>query len=96
MLTIDEIKSAVNKIAINYPIRQVNLFGSYAEGCAKPESDIDILVEFMDRPITLLDYCGFQQELSEALKIEVDLLKSPISDVTKTYLQIDKVVRLYG
>ena len=96
MLTIDEIKSAVNKIAINYPIRQVNLFGSYAEGCAKPESDIDILVEFMDRPITLLDYCGFQQELSEALKIDVDLLKSPISDVTKTYFQIDKVVRLYG
>jgi len=96
MLTIDDIQKAVESIAPQYPIRQVHLFGSYAEGRAALNSDVDMLVEFRDRPVTLLDLCGFQQELSEILKVDVDILKSPLSDTAKEDMSISKVVHLYG
>jgi len=96
MLTIVEIKDAVSKTAPMYPIRQVHLFGSYADGTAKQNSDVDVLVEFGKRPITLLDLCGFQQELSELLNVNVDILELPISKTASEYTTIDKVVHLYG
>ena len=96
MLTIEDIQTAVNKIAPQYPINQVHLFGSYADGTAKADSDVDVLVEFAERPVTLLDFCGFQQELSEFLKVDVDILKLPLSDKAKNNMSINKVVFLYG
>ncbi|MCL2662133.1 MAG: nucleotidyltransferase domain-containing protein [Oscillospiraceae bacterium] len=96
MLTITEIKEAVSKTAPMYPIHQVHLFGSYAEGTAKQNSDVDVLVEFGKRPITLLDFCGFQQDLSDLLKVNVDILESPISKTASEYMTINKVVHLYG
>ena len=96
MLTIADIKSAVGEIAWQYPIRQVDLFGSYADGNAVPNSDVDVLVEFAKRPVTLLDFCGFQQELSELLNVNVDIVKSPLSETAAENMSIDKVVRLYG
>lgn len=95
MLTIIEIKEAVNRIAPSYPIKNVYLFGSYAEGCAHEKSDVDVLVEFDKRPVTLLDYCGFQEELSEVLQTSVDVVKYPLSLTSKNSLRIDKVVPLY-
>jgi len=96
VLTITDIQKAVNLIAPQYPINVVQLFGSYAEGKANTNSDVDVLVEFKERPVTLLDYCGFQQELSELLNVNVDILKLPLSEVTKRELSINKVVNLYG
>lgn len=95
MLSIAEIKEAVNKIAPNYPIKNVYLFGSYAKGNVHKESDVDVLVEFDKRPVTLLDYCGFQDELSEMLRIPVDIVKYPLSPAGNDSLEIDKVVPLY-
>ena len=96
MLTINDIKSAVDKIAPQYPIRYIHLFGSYAEGNANQDSDVDMLVEFGTRPVTLLDFCGFREELSELLKVDVDILKSPLSDTAKRDMDINKVVHIYG
>ena len=96
MLAISDIQAAVNKIAPRYPIRSVYLFGSYAGGNATTNSDVDVIVEFLGRPITLLDFCGFQQELSELLQVNVDLIKSPVSGSSKRELAIDRVVHLYG
>ena len=96
MLTVTDIKMAVSKIAPEYPIRKVHLFGSYAEGRATPGSDVDVIVEFQDRPVTLLDFCGFQQELSELLNVYVDILKSPLSSAAEADMTIDRAVHLYG
>ena len=49
------------------------MFGSYATGEEKPNSDIDILVEFSERK-SLLEQVKIEPELSEALGIKVDLL----------------------
>ncbi|MCK4475122.1 MAG: nucleotidyltransferase family protein [Methanophagales archaeon] len=60
-------------ILARYRVKKIAVFGSYARGEEKPESDIDILVEFSERK-SLLDLVGIEQELSEALGVKADLL----------------------
>ena len=44
ILTMNEIQDAIMQIAPKYPIKKVQLFGSYADGKAKKNSDIDLIV----------------------------------------------------
>ena len=52
---------------------KVAIFGSYARGEEKPESDIDVLVEFSETK-GLLTMVRIESELSEFLGVKVDLL----------------------
>ena len=63
----------ITSILASYGAKKISIFGSYARDEANPESDIDIIVEFLERK-TLLDIVGIEQELSEALGIKADLL----------------------
>ncbi|MGC8720946.1 MAG: nucleotidyltransferase family protein, partial [Thermodesulforhabdaceae bacterium] len=51
----------------------IGVFGSYARGEQKAQSDIDILVRFKDGA-TLFDFVGLAEFLEEKLGIKVDLL----------------------
>ncbi|MBN4051043.1 MAG: hypothetical protein COA82_04440 [Alkaliphilus sp.] len=93
MLSIKEIKNTTHKIAPNYPIKRVLLFGSYALGNANELSDVDLLVEFFENPISLFELAGFNEELREALKVSVDTVKLPLKK--SSLINIDKVVSLY-
>lgn len=95
MLSLSTIQDAVKRIAPQYPIERVMLFGSYADGNATENSDVDVLVEFGMRPITLLHYCGFREELSEALRLPVDVVKYPLSEEISSYFEINRMVPLY-
>ena len=96
MLTITEIKNAVEKIAPKYPVKRVQLFGSYADGFADMESDVDVIVEFSEWPISLWNYCGFQQALSDLLGTKVDMIRYPLSKEASNEMTIQNVVHLYG
>jgi len=60
-----EILKKVVTILVRHKAKKIAIFGSYARGEASPESDIDILVEFLARK-SLLDLVGIEQELSDA------------------------------
>ncbi len=65
-------------------VKSLKLFGSVVRSEARPESDIDILVEF-SRPVGLLAFVRLKQRLAELLGRRVDLvtpeaLKPPLRD----------------
>ncbi len=53
--------------------RKVSLFGSFVRGEAGPDSDVDLIVEFL-KPTGFLALVKLERELSEALGRPVDLL----------------------
>jgi predicted nucleotidyltransferase len=57
-------------------IRRLSVFGSRLQGNHRPDSDLDVLVEFEPGHTPGLDYFGMQDELSEILSVKVDL-KTP-------------------
>ncbi len=53
--------------------KQIAVFGSYARGEEKKNSDVDILVKF-SKPKSLLEFVSIEQELSKETGKKVDLL----------------------
>jgi predicted nucleotidyltransferase len=55
-------------------VRKLSLFGSILTGCFRPDSDVDVLVEFeTDAAVTYLDLARMEQELSTMIGRKVDL-----------------------
>jgi predicted nucleotidyltransferase len=61
------------EICRRYSVKALSVFGSAARGELRPDSDIDLLVEFHpDAPIGLIEHIAAQRELSELLGRPVD------------------------
>jgi len=70
---VDEAKLA--SLCQRYQVRELSLFGSAARGEMRPDSDIDLLVEFLpDAQVDLVDYAGLMLDLSRLLGRKVDLV----------------------
>ena len=69
--TVEQIKNILSPVFKAHRVRRAVLFGSYAKGTARAKSDIDILV---DSGLRGLAFYGLLEDVSEALKNEVDLL----------------------
>jgi len=89
---IDEILKAnreeILRIAVQYGAYNVQVFGSVARGEARPDSDVDFLVEF-EAKRTLLDKIALIQSLEELLGRKVDVAETE----TLHELIKDKVLR---
>ena len=58
-----------------YQVKEFRLFGSAARGELRPDSDIDILVEFVpNHTIDIFDFGHLEDELSSLLRRPVDLV----------------------
>jgi len=55
-----------------YGVKSLALFGSVARSEARPDSDVDLLVEF-DRPVGLFGLVALQRRLEELLGCPVDI-----------------------
>lgn len=78
MATLDDIRArreAILALARKYGIRQVRLFGSVVRGEDRPNSDLDVLVDFEPRR-TLLDLIGFEQDLEEMFGRKVEVISA--------------------
>lgn len=60
-------------IAHRYGARSIRIFGSVARGEARPDSDIDFLVE-LEPGRSLFDLGGMLYELQELLGVQVDVV----------------------
>jgi hypothetical protein len=69
----NKIKTQLIDLLKPYQPQRISIFGSYARGEEKKDSDLDILIKFSNK-ISLLKLVQIQQELSENLGIPVDLV----------------------
>jgi predicted nucleotidyltransferase len=60
------------ELAEKYGVKSLVLFGSVARDEARPDSDVDLLVEF-DRPVGLFAFIGLKQFLEMLLACQVDI-----------------------
>ena len=68
-------ESTLADLCRRYQVHELSLFGSAARGEMRPDSDIDMLVDFLpESEIDLVDYAGLMLELSELLGRKVDLV----------------------
>ena len=93
MLTHEQIVKAVEKAEIKFPLAKVSYFGSYADGRATKESDLDVLVEFTTDAVSLLKIVGLKHNLEDELNVKVDVLHAPVPE--KAMLIIKKMVSVY-
>ena len=80
ILTLAEIREKAIPLAKQYGVASLYLFGSYARGEAKQDSDVDFYAE--PGSATGLKFISFQEDLSTALGKEVDLLTRAAMDET--------------
>ena len=72
MTTPDQNDKILNYLR-HYQPEWVGVFGSWARGENRPESDLDILIK-LNKPVSLLTFVRMQRELSEMLDVTVDLV----------------------
>jgi hypothetical protein len=71
---INEIRSEIVPILRYHDVVRAAVFGSFARGEMKENSDIDILVELVGEK-SLLDFVALKLELEETLGRKVDLVE---------------------
>jgi len=77
MKTLEEILEILRahrgELAEQYGVKWLGIFGSYARGEARPESDLDVLVEFAEPP-GMFRFLALERRLSELLGVKVELV----------------------
>lgn len=92
MPTQENIRRAIDALKNEYALRHVSIFGSYADGRATAQSDLDLLVEFEQPAVSLIRLNSLKYDLEEALGLAVDVIHAPLQ--TESMIQPQKVVRI--
>jgi predicted nucleotidyltransferase len=68
-------EAALGELCRRYRVRELAVFGSAARGEMGPDSDIDLLVEFLpEAEVDLVDHAGLMLDLAQLLGRKVDLV----------------------
>ena len=73
LLTI--LKKELPYLSEQFSVKNIGIFGSYSRNDQTPESDLDILVEFI-KPVGFLKIFNLEEYLTERLGMKVELLSS--------------------
>lgn len=67
------LKNHLPDLQKNHGVKSLGVFGSYAKGSSKRNSDLDVLVEFEPVP-TMFEFVRLERHLSTILGVKVDLV----------------------
>ena len=95
ILAIDKIKGICEEVFKDYNIKYCYLFGSYAKGYAKDESDVDICI---NTTLTGFRFVGLVENLHQVLKKKVDVIRfNDLKDNLELINEIMKDgIKIYG
>ena len=80
MPTVENIRDTISALKESYRLRSVSIFGSYAEGRATPQSDLDLMVEFDTPSVSLIRLNSLKYDLEDALGLPVDVIHAPLPE----------------
>ncbi|MCM1183677.1 MAG: nucleotidyltransferase domain-containing protein [Roseburia sp.] len=86
------IKEKVLSIVKEYPVKRIVLFGSRAEETNRENSDVDLIMEFLE-PISLFTLSDIKLRLEEILELNVDIIHGPIRE--GDLIKVGKEIELY-
>jgi uncharacterized protein len=89
---IDVSDEALEALCTEYSVQSLSVFGSRARGDHQPDSDIDIIVEFLpDSKIDLVDFASLRLALQNLIGVKVDLAdRAMIQDIHTTVTQFQR------
>jgi len=70
---VSRLRAYLPDLSLRYQIAWLGVFGSYVRGEQRSDSDLDLLVEFREPP-SLFQFIRLENELSDVLGIDVDLV----------------------
>ena len=92
-LSFQDMKDCIEQIVPKYPILRVSLFGSRAAGTNRPNSDIDLIMEFRES-VSLLTLSRIRCELEDSFGLPVDIIHGPVTK--QDMIEIGQEVELYA
>ena len=93
MNNILDLKKSISDVAKKYQVKKITLFGSRARGNNRPDSDVDLLCEFVTPTVSLLTLSGLKIDLEDKLGVSVDVIHGPLD--SDAIIEIDKEIPLY-
>jgi predicted nucleotidyltransferase len=90
-----DILHAIEPVLRKYAIKRASLFGSFADGTATADSDVDLLVE-LSKPIGLLEFIHIKHELEDQLGRKVDLVEFKAIKPSLKELILHSAIPIYG
>lgn len=72
-MTLEELQQKTKPIFEKYRVKYAGVFGSFARGEDKTDSDIDIMIDYY-RPFSLLKLIGLENDLKDLLQKKVDIV----------------------
>lgn len=95
ILSLEEIQSACREVFKDYPVNFAYLFGSYAKGTAREDSDVDLVI---GTDLSGMRFYGMVDKVKKELRKNVDILTT--DQLKDNKLLIDEIlkdgVRVYG
>lgn len=73
MPTVDSIKETLEPIFTRYQVKKAVLFGSFANGTSRENSDVDL---YVDSGLKGLRFFGLLEDVTNSLNRRVDLIDS--------------------
>ena len=92
MPTEEIIRNVVQGLKSTYALRVASIFGSYAEGSATVNSDLDLLVEFEHPTVLLIKLNALKYDLEDALGLPVDVIHAPLP--VGSMIHPEKLIRI--
>lgn len=90
MPTVQDIADKAQPVFKKYGIKRARLFGSYARNEARPDSDVDLLVEFGPTSMGLFAYMEFRESLEKELGMDVDVVtEETMNEFMRPYIMKD-------
>lgn len=86
-------KQMLQQYFAGIPVKRAYLFGSMARNEARPDSDIDILVELDHSKPIGMKFFSYQSDLEELLHKKIDLVTAEgLSRHVKPFIDQDKIL----